>query len=389
MDEEQTNLPPPPRYRYKLLKIATLTLFFLALFASIGFTGLKATSSSPFCSSCHEMKPEVYTWKASTHSEVDCVNCHVKQGAKNLANEKKEVIVDAYKKKMGTYTAPIHMASEIPDSSCERCHNVNTREFTPSGDLIIPHDKHKNKGIECVQCHSGVAHGKIADRKMTFQADYDKWDQEQGTAAMADFKFIRPDMDTCIECHKARKVSTECSLCHKTGMIPKSHKEADFATETHGKQAAENLQKCNQCHNDMSKEKLEGYDEGSVLDKYLTKNGQSTTKNHLNYARENTFCLDCHIKKPISHDSKFINKHGKLANENQKLCLACHDKNKTSSPSINKTNTVYCSSCHPSSHSQSNMWRERHKIPIAENQKPSDFCYTCHSKELCTSCHKQ
>jgi nitrate/TMAO reductase-like tetraheme cytochrome c subunit len=385
MDEEQNNLPPPPRFRYKFLKIMTLTLFFLALFASIGFSGLKATSSSSFCSSCHEMKPEFYTWKSSTHSEVDCVNCHIEPGVKNLAKDKKNILVDTFKKKMNTYTAPIRMPGEIPDSACERCHNVDTREFTPSGDLIIPHDKHKIKGIECIQCHSGVAHGKIADRKMTFQADYDKWDQEQGASAMADFKFIRPDMKTCMECHKARKISTECSLCHKTGMLPKSHKEADFATKTHGKLAAKDLQKCNQCHNDMSKEKLEGYEEGSVLDKYLSKSSQST-KNQFDYAKENTFCLDCHLKRPASHQSKFISKHGALAKKDQQLCFACHNLNQGSITSKNKVN---CSSCHLNSHSKKNpRWKENHKIPLAPNQKPSDFCYTCHVKDRCTSCHK-
>jgi nitrate/TMAO reductase-like tetraheme cytochrome c subunit len=384
MDEEQNNLPPPPRFRYKLLKILTLTLFFLALFASISFTGLKATSSSSFCSSCHEMKPELYTWKASTHSEVDCVNCHVKQGVKNLANEKKEVIVDVYKKKMGTYTAPIHMASEIPDSSCERCHNVNTRYFTPSGDLIIPHDKHKNKGIECIQCHSGVAHGKIADRKMTYQADYDRWDQDLGTAAMSDFKFIRPDMDTCMECHKAREVSIECKTCHKTGMIPKSHKETNFATKTHGLLAKKDLTKCIQCHNDMSKEKLKGYEEASVLDKYLSNNSQSSTKNELNYARENTFCSNCHLKRPANHENKFITKHGFLAKNNQKTCMACHDIYRTSSPSKNR---VICYTCHSISHKAKNF-RAFHPIPLTNIQRPNETCYTCHIKKSCTSCHK-
>jgi nitrate/TMAO reductase-like tetraheme cytochrome c subunit len=384
MDEEQTNLPPPPRFRYKLLKIMTLTLFFLALFASIGFTGLKATSSSSFCSSCHEMQPEFYTWKASTHSEVDCVNCHIEPGAKNLAKDKANGVVQLFKKQTQTYTAPIRMPKEIPDSACERCHNVNTREFTPSGDLIIPHNKHKNRGIECIQCHNGVAHGKIADRKMTFQADYDKWDQDQGTAAMSDLKFIRPDMETCMTCHKARKVTLECSACHKTGMLPKSHKKADFATKTHGLQAANDIQKCNQCHNDMSKEKLEGYEEVSVLDKYLSKNGQSTSKNQIDYAKENTFCSDCHTKRPPSHESKFISKHGKLANENQQSCLACHDIKRTLTPSKNKVN---CSSCHPASHNNKNF-RENHPIPLMNVQRPTSTCYTCHVKEKCTSCHK-
>ncbi|WML46921.1 NapC/NirT family cytochrome c [Neobacillus sp. PS3-34] len=82
MEEDQNTLPSPPRYRYKLIKFMTLAVLFLALLTSVGFIGLETTSNSKFCSSCHEMKPEYYTWKASTHSEVDCVSCHIEPGPK-------------------------------------------------------------------------------------------------------------------------------------------------------------------------------------------------------------------------------------------------------------------------------------------------------------------
>jgi nitrate/TMAO reductase-like tetraheme cytochrome c subunit/nitrate reductase cytochrome c-type subunit len=386
MDEEQTNLPPPPRFRYKLLKIMTLTLFFLALFASIGFTGLKATSSSSFCSSCHEMKPEFYTWKASTHSEVDCVNCHVKQGVKNLANEKKEVIVDAYKKKMGTYISPIHMASQIPDSSCERCHNVNTREFTPSGDIIIPHVKHKNKGIQCVQCHSGVAHGKVADRKMTYQADYDRWDQKLGTAAMSDFKFIRPDMDTCMECHEARKATLQCKACHETTMVPKTHKTETFKAGGHGKIQPSELKICEKCHSYMSTEKYDLFKEDPVYQKYLK---NETTSSSISvtvpqYAKTNTFCKKCHGKKPVSHKiPAFITKHGTLSKDT-KRCFTCHENRITSDSPVTK---VQCSTCHKMKHKEN--WRKGHPIEVSENQRFGKFCLKCHVEKTCASCHRK
>ena len=120
MDEEQKQLSTPPRFRYKLIKIMTLTLLFLALFFSIGLFGLKVTSSASFCSSCHEMQPEYDTWKASTHSEVDCVSCHVQPGAKNIANSKIEGVIELYKQKTNTYTAPIQMPKDIPNAACEK-----------------------------------------------------------------------------------------------------------------------------------------------------------------------------------------------------------------------------------------------------------------------------
>jgi nitrate/TMAO reductase-like tetraheme cytochrome c subunit len=386
VEEEFKDQTSPPRTRYKLYKYLTVALLFIVVFFSLGLIGVETTSSSSFCSSCHEMKPEFYTWKASTHSEVDCVKCHIGSGTEEYAKAKANGLMQVYKKATQTYTAPIRMPKEIPDSACESCHDVTKRDVTASGDIIIPHDKHKDKEIECIQCHNGVAHGKIADRKMTFQTDYEKWDSKTGTAAMADLKFTRPDMDTCIDCHKARKITTECSACHTTGMVPKSHKKADFKTQTHGKQAAENLKKCNQCHNDMSKEPIVGYDDVSVIESFLNNDKvQAKQKNHYNYAKENTYCEDCHNKRPSSHDNNFYNNHGAIANKNQAACQACHEVKKSSATGGNQ---VTCSSCHPSKHSQKTSWKENHPISLEGITKPSAKCYTCHAKVSCEKCHK-
>ena len=382
--KDANNEAPPPRFRGKWSKIGALTLMFLIVFFAVGYASHEGSSSSRFCSSCHEMKPEYYTWSNSSHSEVDCVDCHTEPGAANVLKTKADTVDQAIKKQMKTYEAPIRMPSEITDAACEKCHNVDTREFTPTGDVIIPHDKHKAEGVSCIQCHSGVAHGKIADRKMAYVTDYAEWDSKTGALAMADQAYVKPAMDTCIDCHEARKITTECSSCHTTGMLPESHTKDDF-TQTHGSEASEELEECHTCHKDMSTEPLEGYDEISPLDKYMDSQKQGA-KNHLNYAKDNTFCQDCHEIRPDSHDSKFINSHGSLASANQEACIACHDLKQTSSTNGSQ---VYCSSCHPSTHSQNKKWKERHPVPINEGQKLEQTCYTCHVEAKCSSCHTE
>jgi nitrate/TMAO reductase-like tetraheme cytochrome c subunit len=383
MDEEQTQRSAPPRKGYKLFKIMTLTVLFLALFSFAGIFGLKATSSSDFCVSCHEMKPEYYTLKASTHSEVDCVNCHTDSGAKRVAKYQEKEIVKTVKKYNDESVAPIRMPKDIPDSACEKCHNVFTRTFTVSGDIIIPHDQHKEEDVKCIQCHSGVAHGKIADREMTFKTDYDKWDSKIGTAAMSDIKWTRPSMDTCMECHESRQVTTECSACHTTGMLPKSHKKTDFKTKTHGLQAKDDLKDCNSCHKYMSTDELEGYEDTSVLAKYLSSENKGSNKNASTYAKENTYCLECHKTRPASHTANFFSGHGNDANKNQEKCFTCHDNNRTGTAGNNKVN---CSTCHQMKHL--NKWREDHPISVGNVTKPQESCYTCHVKKTCSNCHK-
>ncbi|NHM29944.1 cytochrome c3 family protein [Neobacillus terrae] len=386
MDEEQKNLPSPPRFRYKLIKILTLTVLFLALFFVIGFTGLEATSSSKFCSSCHEMKPEFYTWKASTHSEVDCVNCHIEPGAKNLAKDKANGLLQAFKKATNTYSAPIQMPKDIPNSTCERCHNIGTRDVTPSGDLIIPHDKHLAKDIKCIQCHSGVAHGKIAQRNVTFKTDYDKWDDTLGKSMMSDVKFTSPKMETCMECHEARGISTKCTTCHTTGMVPKSHKQKNFKYKNHGSLAKKDVKQCNSCHQYMSDKDIPVMEEVPASEQFLgTGTVKKTPNNVQEYTKENTFCKACHTKRPPSHGKSFVSRHGGLAKQSTKKCLTCHDYQKTG---FNKTNNVTCSSCHPASHEDKDF-RATHPILLPQGQKPVEMCYTCHNRQKCESCHKQ
>jgi nitrate/TMAO reductase-like tetraheme cytochrome c subunit len=385
MDEEQKVRKAPPRYRYILIKTMTLTVLFLALLFVIGFSGLKATSSSKFCSSCHEMTPEYYTWKASAHAEVDCVNCHIEPGAKNLAKDKANGLVQVFDNLTNRYTAPIQMPKNIPNSACERCHNMKTREVTPSGDLIIPHDKHLTKGIKCVECHSGVAHGKIAERNVTFKTDYSKWDDSLGKAMMSDVTFTQPKMQDCMDCHKARGVSTACTTCHSTGMKPESHNAADFKNGGHGVLAGKDIKECNNCHQYMSDTEIKEIKDPSPTELFL--NGGKSTQQTITaqeYAKENSFCKQCHTKRPPSHVSGWSSLHGPIATKDLPRCLTCHDQQNTG---FNKISNVTCSSCHPAMHAGKD-YKKTHPIDLTGVTEPKELCYSCHDKPVCTKCHK-
>jgi nitrate/TMAO reductase-like tetraheme cytochrome c subunit len=387
MEEEHNEIQPvaPPRFRGRLIKVMTLTLFFLILLFSVGYLGLETTSSSKFCASCHEMKPEYFTWKASSHSEVDCVNCHTGSSKEDYAKAKANGLVQVFKKATQTYTAPIRMPDQIQDASCEKCHNIFTRDVTPTGDLIIPHDKHKKQGIQCAQCHQGVAHGKIAERKMTYQTDYGKWDDMLGRAVMSEPKYTKTDMATCMECHKLRNATLECAACHTTGMYPDSHKRNEFKIQSHGSQVREDLKSCHKCHEYMSTEEVYGFEDIPSVNKFLKQDSSDQKeKNEFDYAKENTFCVECHTTRPQTHTKMFMMEHGQLAKQNQQKCLACHDYQKTITT---PTSMVTCASCHPSSHKNS-AYKTRHPVPLVTGQKLQESCYQCHNRETCSNCHE-
>ncbi len=359
-------------------------LFILVGVVALFWGTFEKTSSTEYCASCHSMKPEFYTLKASSHNQVACVACHVEPGTVKKVKYKLFNIKEWIATLTGNYGIVITTTTPIPDATCIQCHDMKTRKVTPSGDLIIPHDKHMQAGVSCTLCHTGVAHGNIAEKQVTFRSDYAKWNDTIGKSIMADVKNIRPDMDVCMNCHKLRKAPLNCSACHTGSMVPANHKEEAFKISTHGTLAAKDIKACDDCHSYMSKDPVEVSKGSESASKQflLNDSGKPTTISVSNYAKANTFCKDCHGKRPVSHDENFQQNHGTLAVKDKDSCLICHENKPTGTSAVTKTS---CGSCHPSTHSRNN-WRKGHPITLPENPKITELCYNCHT-QICANCH--
>lgn len=332
------------------------------------------------------MKPEFFTWKASSHSQLACVVCHVEPGVMKKVEYKLVNIKEWIAILTGDYGIVITSTTPIPDATCTQCHDMNTRKVSPSGDLIIPHSKHAESGVSCTLCHTGTAHGNIVEKQVTFRTDYAKWDDTIAKSIMSDVKNIRPDMDVCMNCHKLRKASLSCKACHTTSMLPSNHNDEAFKNGAHGQLAAKDIKACDACHSYMSTVPVvvsKGKD--SAIQKFISKdNAKVATMSVSDYAKANTFCKACHAKRPPSHDDAFMQNHGVLADQNKDRCFTCHDNRPGGTAPVTK---VACGSCHPSAHYR-NDWLPKHPIELPANPKVTDFCYTCHTKS-CTKCHVQ
>lgn len=343
------------------------------------------TSDTSYCASCHMMKPEYYTLKASSHSQLACVACHVEPGVLTKVKYKLVTVKELVAALTGNYGIAIISTTPIPDATCTQCHDMNTRKVTPSGDLIIPHSEHTQAGVSCTECHTGIAHGNIAEKRATFITDYGKWDESTGKSFMSDVKSIRPNMDVCLNCHKVRKEPLNCSACHTTSMTPSTHKKEAFKNGGHGELASKDIKYCDSCHSYMSKEPVEvSKGNSSAFQQFLAKdNGKPATISASDYAKANTFCKDCHGKRPPSHDDNFPQTHGVLANQNKDKCFTCHDNNPKGNSAVTK---VTCGSCHPAMHYK-DPWRQSHPVPLPEKPQVTEYCYTCHSQNTCGRCH--
>ncbi len=370
-------------------KFLTVFLFILIALVALLWGTFDKTSDNSYCSSCHMMKPEVYTWKASSHNQVDCVACHIEQGVMTKVRYKLFSVKEWYSAITGDYGIAIQMVNPIPDVTCTQCHDMKTRNVTPSGDLIIPHSKHMQLNVSCTQCHTGVAHGNIVKKRVTFRTDYEKWDESIGQSIMSDPKNLRPDMDVCMNCHKVRKAPLNCSACHTTSMIPSNHKGETFKNGAHGEEAAKNILSCDSCHSYMSKETVEvSKGNQSAFQQFLSKNNDKPgTISVKDYAKANTFCTDCHKKRPVTHSEDFQLKHGAIAEQSKDRCFTCHDNRPQSVLRSNSSISIAisCGSCHPSTHYKK-PWQQTHPVELPPKPQVTEFCYTCHSQK-CAVCH--
>lgn len=309
------------------------------------------TNSPAFCSSCHEMTPEYSTYTASAHSEISCVQCHIKPGVVNMLTHKMKSMKELYYH-FTTVPEQIVQTEEeaVSNENCLQCHSTN-RFVTASNDLKVDHKKHIDEGIPCITCHSGVVHAKMAVRELNVGEDRAKWANSKNADKLIEEKYLRPNMGTCIDCHdkvnkgekpwkdiaysvpanpeepKSKesskdtspketqqlilegintntsklKVSMACNSCHQDMGVPKDHQTADF-TNNHTTAAVDHLDQCLNCHQDSKWTKDISKQDIMTLLKY----GDGTKKTTSNYvpsldtakqeAKNNTFCNTCHEK---------------------------------------------------------------------------------------------
>jgi len=310
------------------LKFILVVSALIIIIAAGSVGAIAATMTPGFCKSCHEMLPEYVTWEASSHSQMACTKCHIEPGIVNLLKEKMGAMKQLYQHVTKTYERPIYLPEEkaIKSEICFQCHS-NNREYTIAGDIIVPHDKHIKRDVDCTKCHSGVAHAKVAERGLTAAGSFEEWTSDKGKKEMSS-KYVKPEMDNCIACHFSRGVTIRCEKCHKSIKTPDNHAAINWIN-IHGVNARKDLKYCESCHNYGMKMVALNLDKEPVV----------------KYARGNQFCRSCHTKKPITHSEPWMPKHGTWAKEKGfNNCFVCH--NKTPGESKEGAAQTFCNKCH-------------------------------------------
>ena len=179
---------PWRRVRDALLRPSPLALFAvvsIGMLSGLVFwgafnTGMEATNTLAFCTSCHEMRDTVYQeYKQSIHYQnqfgvrATCPDCHVPREWFAKVRRKIQASNEVFHKILGTINTPekfeqhraelaehVWATMKATDSAeCRNCHNVSAMDIhkmTPAAQQgMMPGVQ---AGLTCIDCHKGIAH---------------------------------------------------------------------------------------------------------------------------------------------------------------------------------------------------------------------------------------
>ncbi len=307
------------------------------IFSMIGFA--KYSTSPSFCKSCHIMKPYYTAWENSSHSHVDCVDCHYPPGkSKTVLWKKFQAMSQVAKYVTRTYSSKPF--AEIEDASCLRsgCHSTRLLEgkVISGKGIKFNHEDHimnekKGQNLKCSTCHSQIVVGKHIE--VTYDSCYLCHFKGRGTGMQ-----LQP-IGGCLGCHELPDKT------FKLGNIDYNHR--NFVTNqgvtcdnchldvVRGNGTA-TQERCFNCHNEP--DKLKQYNNVAFL--------------HDNHVTEhNVACFHCHQE--IRHGFDVDNGNATLA-----VMFGVKDK-KQPGDVINmddfahsgKTVVQECGNCHIDKHS--------------------------------------
>jgi hypothetical protein len=288
----------------------------------------RVTASPRLCGMCHEIAPQVETWRVSAHSQVGCPSCHEDQlpwyrFPETLAVRAAMLGRDlaALSSYTGDRTAKLSReeTTTIPDRNCLHCHGP-TREVTTLNETFIDHTEHAERIGSCIACHVWTTHREIgASAPLLLMAQ-------------------------CFTCHgrsPTAEVPGTCEVCHPETfeLTPDTHEPTTWPSD-HGEAALFDREQCVMCH-------------------------------------EETRCRDCHgVEMPHAAEwSKGGSGHGPVAKRDLDVCRSCHGED-----------PGFCDMCHHKGFIvERGAWVEQH--PTEVERRGAAFCFECHEPTFCSDCH--
>ena len=146
-----------PRLRTTALIVLLLTVLNLMIVSLATFKGVEVLESNAFCgTTCHNvMQPEAVAHltsaksdTAAAHADVNCVDCHVGEGAAHFVKAKLRGTGQMWEFITSTYSRPAPQPTPVVNAICTRCHAAE--RFTEDRLQILRKYGDQEKAIEKV-----------------------------------------------------------------------------------------------------------------------------------------------------------------------------------------------------------------------------------------------
>ena len=169
-----------PSVKYSMLGLLSVGVLLGILFWGGFHTGLEATNSLEFCTSCHEMRDTVFQeyketvhYKNRTGVRAICSDCHVPREWGPKMIRKAQASFEVWGKLTGDVDTPAKFEAKrmqlathewarmkaSGSQECRNCHNFDamSAEYQKQSNYKR-HMKAQTDGKVCIDCHKGIAH---------------------------------------------------------------------------------------------------------------------------------------------------------------------------------------------------------------------------------------
>ncbi len=319
-----------------------ILLLIMAAMAVFVAGSIVVTGQPSFCNSCHIMNRYYDSWQTSSHSEVNCLDCHLQPGFAGYVKGKINGLaqaVDCIVGRVGTKPN-----ATVKDISCLRseCHSVEelvSKEIDYNG-IKFTHKNHVTKVVDGITISCGTCHSH-------FEGD----------------GHFNVNNDVCFTCHflkddesGSRLVQTSCQDCHK---VPDMVIKRGLVTINH----AEFVSYKASCEDSCHKREIEKTNE--VAD---------------------SVCLNCHsFSKEQQADS--VELHESHTNREKVECFACHGKVSHGQTQVSSISAMMdCQNCHSDTHQvQRSIYATEHPMQNEKTDIVLSPMFLTHVE--CSGCH--
>lgn len=315
------------------------------------------TGQPGFCNSCHIMNPYYESWKHSSHSNVNCLDCHLQPGLTGYVKGKLNglaQLVSCVAGRVGTKPNAF-----VEDASCMRpeCHSteeLETKNLVQSG-MKFTHKVHVETAVDGVKISCGLCHSHVEGNE-----------------------HFSVNKEVCFTCHflkgserDTRIVQTGCQSCHE---VPDKIIQRGFVTINH----AEFVSYKASCEDSCHKKEIEKKAEVSV-----------------------TVCLNCHDF-GLERETDSVKLH-EVHTDPEKLddytgqehtthaikveCFACHGKVAHGQGEVISVAAMMdCEDCHSDAHNvQRSIYTAENYVQDADHKQSLSPMFLTHVE--CTGCH--